>query len=182
MQHQQTDPDIYMQREIAGVQTANLWAKVALTLLVLIAGAALIWMIDHYFSADGVRIFLIAAGIIVIVAIIYTLAIGVSAIYGRQAMAHHNNVLTGLIQFQRADDYGEVARSVANGMSGVMRSGNSLDSRILTTASQLARQQTQALLTANQQQQRQQAGAAEADWYNIPANAQFDEEIPGGWN
>ena len=72
-----------------------------------------------------------------------------SAVFGRQAMQHHDNVLNGLIQFQRADDYGEVARSVANGMSGVMRSGNSLDARVLQIANQIAKQQ-QTQLTDSQ--------------------------------
>lgn len=177
--HDQHDLD--MQREIAGVATANLWAKVALTLLAILATAALIWMIDHYFGAEGVRVFLIAVGIIAIVAIIYFLAIGVSAVFGRQAMAHHNNVLQGLIAFQRADDYGEVARSVANGMSGVIRSGNTVEARLLTMADRMARSQHQ--LAAADQRQAAAAAAAdsEAAWYTIPAEAKFDEEITG-WN
>lgn len=174
--------DEVIQHEIAALRTSNRWATLGIILICILAAAALIWAIDHYFGADGVRVFFIGLGIGSIVLAVYALSIGVSAVYGRQAMAHHNNVLRGIIDFQRADDYGEVARQVAGGITGVMRSGNSLDSRVLTTASQLARQQTQALLTANQQQQRQQAVEAEADWYNIPANAHFDEEIPDGWN
>lgn len=177
--HDQHDLD--MQREIDGVRTANLWAKVALTLLAILATAALIWMLDHYFGADGVRIFLITVGIVAIVAIIYILAIGVSAIYGRHAMAHHNNVLQGLIAFQRADDYGEVARSVATGMSGVIRSGNTLDQRLLTMADRMALRQHR---LADAQQRQADANATadnEAAWYTIPADAQFDDEI-AGWN
>lgn len=177
MNNQQLDPDIYMQREITGVQTANLWAKVALFLLTILATAGVIWTIDYYFDAAGVRIFLIAVGIIAIVAIIYFLAIGVSAVFGRQAMAHHNNVLQGLIAFQRADDYGEVARAVANGMSGVIRSGNTVEARLLTMADRIARSQNQLADT----QQRQATADNDTNWYAIPADAHFDEQITG-WN
>jgi hypothetical protein len=173
--------DIDMQHEIAGLHTANLWAKVALTLLAIVATAALIWMIDYYFGADGVRTFLIVVGIVSIVAIIYFLAIGVSAIFGRQAMAHHNNVLNGLIAFQRADDYGEVARSVATGMTGVIRSENQVEGRLLTLADRMARSQHQLTSAQQRQADADAATTAEANWYTIPATATFDEEIPAGW-
>jgi hypothetical protein len=172
--------DIYMQHEVAALQTSNRWATLGIILIVLLAVAALLWVIDHYFGADGVRIFLIAAGVIAIVGIIYAMSIGVSAIYGGLAMRHHRDVLDGLVAFQRADDYGEVARTVAAGVGSVLRSGNTLDARILTTANQLARQQTQAMLSAHDQQERQQAADATADadaaWYNV--GAKFDEDIP----
>lgn len=99
--------------------------------------AALVWMIDHYFGGDGVRVFLIGVAVFAIVAAIYLMAIGVSAVFARQAMAHHNNVLRGIIDFQRADDYGEVARSVATGISGAVRSGTALDARVLQVANLL---------------------------------------------
>jgi hypothetical protein len=171
--------DIYMQHEVDSLRTSNRWATLGIILVVLLAAAALLWAIDHYFGADGVRIFLIAAGIIAVVGIIYAMSIGVSAIYGGLAMRHHNNVLDGLVAFQRADDAGEIVRSVANNMGGVLRSGSSLEGKILTTANQLARQQTQALLSAHDQQQRQLTADADAGWYH--AAAQFDDEIPTAW-
>lgn len=54
-------------------------------------------------------------------------------------------MLNGLIQFQRADDYGEVARSVAAGMSGAIRSGNQVDARVLQIANQIAQHQQRQL-------------------------------------
>jgi hypothetical protein len=175
----QYDSDIYMQHEVNALRTSNRWATLGIILVVVLAAAALLWAIDHYFGADGVRTFLIAAGIIAVVGIIYAMSIGVSAIYGGLAMRHHNNVLDGLVAFQRADDAGEIVRSVANNMGGVLRSGSSLEGKILTTANQLARQQTQALLSAHDQQQRQLTADADAGWYRVAA--EFDEDVPPGW-
>lgn len=141
-----------MQHELHALRTSHRWATLLIVLVIVGACAALLWAVDRYFGADGVRITLVAAGFIAVVVLIYALSIGVSAIYGRQAMAHHDNVLSGLIAFQRADDYGEVARQVAGGITGVMRSGNTLDSRVLTMANQLAKQQTAAILNAERQQ------------------------------
>ena len=172
------DPDL--QHEIAALRTSQRWATLGIVVVCILAAAGLGFAIDHYFGAGGMRIFLIAVGILATVVVIYLLSIGVSAVYGRQAMAHHNNILDGLVAFQRADDYGEVARSVANNMGGVLRSGNSLDGRIVGLANQLARQQVQALQAADRTQQRQLTADAERDWYN-PAGAQFDD-TPAGWD
>ena len=138
--------------EIEGLRASNRWATLGILLLVVLALAALLWAIDHYFGGDGVRVFLIGVAVFAIVAAIYLMAIGVSAVFGRQAMAHHNNVLRGIIDFQRADDYGEVARSVATGISGAVRSGATLDARVLQVANQIARQQ-QAQIADSQRQQ-----------------------------
>lgn len=153
MQHE--NEDIYMQHEIAALRTSNRWATLGIVIVVLLALAGLGWAVDRYFGEGGVRVFLVAAGIAVIVLLVYGLSVATAAIYGRMAMSHHSNVLDGLIQFQRADDYGEVARQVASGMSGAMRSGNQVDARVLQVANQIARQQV-AQLTDGQRQQGQQ--------------------------
>lgn len=171
--------DIYMQHEIAALQTSNRWATLGIIIVVLLALAGLVWAVDHYFGEGGVRVLFVTVGILALLGIIYLMSIGVSAVFGRQAMAHHDNVLQGLIAFQRADDYGEVARSVANGMSGVIRSGNTLDTRLLTLADRMARSQHQ-LAAADQRQAA--AADSEAAWYTIPAEAKFDEEITGWGN
>lgn len=144
--------DTDVQHELHALRTSQRWATLMIVLVIIGGGAALVWAVDHYFGAGGVRVLLVAGGFIAVVVLIYAMSIGVSAIYGRQAMAHHDNVLSGLIAFQRADDYGEVARQVAGGITGVMRSGNTLDSRVLTVANQLAKQQTQMLMDSQRQQ------------------------------
>lgn len=169
-----------LQHEIVALQTSNRWATLGIVVVCILAVVGLTWAIDHYFGADGVRFWLIACGLIAVLAILYLLSIGVSAVYGRMAMNHHDNVLQGLVAHQRADDAGEVARSVANSVGGVLRSGNSVDGRILTIANQLARQQTQALLSAERGNQRQITADAERDWYNV-GGAQFDD-VPAGWD
>jgi len=165
-----------LQHEIAALRTSNRWALLGIISVCIMAVACLTWAVDHYFGADGVRIFFIACGIVALVVLIYVLAIGVSAVYGRIAMRHHDNVLQGLVAFQRADDYGEVARSVANNMGGVLRTNNTLDGRIVTLANQLARQQAQALIAADRNQQRQSSADAERDWYSA-GGAQFDDAL-----
>lgn len=168
--------EIGLQHEIAALRTSNAWARLFQMLLGAILVGVLGWVVYVAFGMDGVRVFLIAAGIVGIVVTIYVMAIGVSATFGRQAMDHHNNVLQGLIAFQRADDYGEVARQVASGMTGAMRSGNTVDARLLTLANQMSGFQRQQLADSRQQQQLE----AEAGWYNV--GAQFDEEVPAQWS
>ena len=141
------------QMEIEGHRTSARWATLGIVLVVILAMVALVWAIDYYFGAQGVRVFLIAIGVLAIVLFIYVLSLGVSAIYGRQAMAHHNNVLRGIVDFQRADDYGEVARQVANGMGGAIRSGTNLDARVLQLANRIAQQQQRQLIDAQRNQQ-----------------------------
>lgn len=147
--------DVYMQHEIAALNTSNRWATLGIVIVVLLALAGLGWAVEHYFGGQGVRVFLVAAGVAVIVLLVYALSVATAAVYGRMAMQHHDAVLNGLIQFQKADDYGEVARTVAAGMGGALRSGASLDARVLGVANQIAQQQ-QRMLTDSQ---RQQAGA-----------------------
>lgn len=144
--------EIYMQHEIAALRTSQRWATLGIVIVILLALAGLVWAVDHYFGEVGVRVLLMTVGLVALLAIIYLMVIGVSAVFGRQAMEHHDNVLQGLIAFQRADDYGEVARSVATGISGAVRSGAALDARVLQVANQIARQQ-QAQLADSQRQQ-----------------------------
>ena len=141
------------QMEIEGHRTSTRWATLGIVLAVILTMVALVWAIDYYFGAQGVRVFLITVGVLAIVLFIYVLSLGVSAIYGRQAMAHHNNVLRGIVDFQRADDYGEVARQVANGMGGAIRSGTNLDARVLQLANRIAQQQQRQLIDAQRNQQ-----------------------------
>jgi hypothetical protein len=144
--------DIYMQHEIAALHTSNRWATLGIVIVIVLALAGLGWAVDHYFGEGGVRVLLIAVGLLSVLALIYVMSIGVSAVFGRQAMAHHDNVLQGLIAFQRADDYGEVARQVATGMSGAMRTGNQVDAQVLRVANQLSQAQNRQLIDSQRQQ------------------------------
>lgn len=143
--------DIYMQHEINALRTSHRWATLGIIIVVLLALAGLGWAVDHYFGEGGVRVLLVAVGLVTLLAVFYVMSIGASAIFGRQAMQHHDNVLQGLIAFQRADDYGEVARQVASGMSGAMRTGNQVDAQVLRVANQIARQQVAQLADGQRQ-------------------------------
>lgn len=166
----QDKDEIYMQHEVAALRTSNRWATLGIVVVVVGALGGLGWAVDRYFGAGGVRVLLVGVGLLLALAVIYLMAIGVSAVFGRQAMAHHDNVLQGLIQFQRADDYGEVARQVASGMSGAMRSGNQVDARVLQVAQQIARQQVAQLTDGQRQQQQGQ----------VPTWAMGEEEVVAG--
>jgi len=147
--------DLYLQHEINALRTSHHWATLGIAVVVLLALAGLGWATDHYFGPPGVRVLLVGAGLLTMLGIIFLMSISVSAVYGRQAQKHHDNVLQGLIAFQRADDYGEVARQVATGMSGAIRSGNQVDARVLQIANQIAQQQQRQLTDS----QRTQASA-----------------------
>lgn len=155
----------YLQNENAALRQSHAWARVALALIAVLAAAGIGWAVHVYFGPPGVRVLLVGVGLIGVVVIIYALSIAVSAVYGRQAMQHHNNVLEGLIAFQRADDYGEVARQVATGMSGAIRSGTNLDATVLRVANQLA-----------QHQQRQLTDGQRAE----PPTWSYNEEVDAG--
>lgn len=155
--------DINLQHEINALRTSQRWATLLIVIVITAGVTALVWAVDRYFGGDGVRILLIAAGVAAVITTIYALSIATAAIYGRMAMRHHDNVLSGLIAFQRADDYGEVARQVAGGITNVMRSGNAVDSRVLTLANQIAQQQHRQLIDSQRQQAQAPTWAMGAD-------------------
>ena len=165
--------------DIEASLTSRRWATLGLALLAVLVAVLTWFFIDSYYGADGVRLVGIVLGLAVVIMLIVGLGVGVMFVASGMTMRHHDNVLSGLVAFQREDDRGEVARTVASGVAGVLRSGNQLDSRVLTTANRLAQGQTQALLTAHRQDERQQQTQAEQDWYHVPA--QFDDASASDW-
>lgn len=164
--------------DIEAARTSRRWATLGLSVLCVIV-LVLIWLfVDSYYGADGVRLVGIILGIALLIAAIIGIGVGVMFVASGMTMRHHDNVLGGIVAFQREDDRGEVARTVASGVAGVLRSGNQLDRTVLTMAGRMAQGQTQAMLTAQRQDDRQQLAQAEQDWYQVPA--QFDE-TPSGW-
>jgi hypothetical protein len=155
--------DSNLQHEINALRTSQRWATLLIVIVIVAGLTALVGAVDRYFGGDGVRILLIAAGVAAVIGVIYALSIVTAAIYGRMAMQHHDNVLSGLIAFQRADDYGEVARQVAGGITNVMRSGTNLDARVLTVANQIAQQQHRQLIDSQRQQAQAPTWAMSAD-------------------
>lgn len=127
------------------------WAGVAGLVVLVGAGALLVWFVNAFFGATGVRIVAIVLGLMVVFAFIACLGFGMMWAASRLLMRHHDNVLQGLVDFQAADDRGEVVRALANSQ----RTGNQLEGKILTLAGQLGRQQAGAIIGAANNAQRQ---------------------------
>jgi hypothetical protein len=170
------DPRVDMRRSDASVR----WATLGLCMLGIIV-MGLVWLfVETYYGADGVRVVGVVVGIGILVLMIIGVGYGVNAIATGLATRHHENILRGLVAFQREDDRGEVARTVANGVAGVLRSGNQLDRTTLQVAGRLAQQQTQALIAAQRRDDKQQATDAEVGWWNVPATFE-DDQTPKEW-
>ena len=101
------------------------WATLGILVVVIGLLVALWWFVQSYYGDDGVRVVGIVAGIGLVFVAIIGLGFGVMAIATGLAQRHHDNVLRGLVDFQREDDRGEVARTVANGVAGVLKSATS---------------------------------------------------------
>lgn len=141
----------------AAEETARSRSQLALVLMmiVVVVGAwMLYWFVSTYFGDDGVRLVAIILGIALIISAIIGLGVFVMWISTSLTQRHHNNVLQGLVRFQESDDRGEVARTVASGVAGVMRSGNSVDTRMLAIADRLSRERQQALQQQYEAQRR----------------------------
>ncbi len=133
------------------VNPPSRWALVALVLALFGGLALIVWGIDHYWGGDGVRVAGVGLAIVALVLFVVGLGRWVQGDAMRMAMDHHDNILRGLIGFQNADDRGEVARTVATGISGALRSGNQLDRTVLTLAGRMAQGQLAAQHDAQRQ-------------------------------
>jgi hypothetical protein len=167
-------------------EASKRWANLAILIVILIACYLVYLFVDSYYGADGVRIFGAVLGVLGLVLIIVGIGALVQFIAYRMTMQHHENVLEGLVRFQEADDRGEIARTVAGGVAGVLKSGNQLDRTVLTMAGRLAQGQTSALLQDRRRDEQQQAQQAEQQFWTV--QPQFDEDdsqpqgrAPQGW-
>lgn len=71
-----------------------------------------------------------------------------------------------IVEFQAADDRGEVMRHMAT----MVKSGNQLDKTVLSLAGNLAKGQARALTDSHHAQQQQaQQQAIETEWWNVPS-------------
>lgn len=166
-------------------EASKRWANLAILLVVLGACYLLYLFVRSYYGDDGVRIFGVVLGVLGLVLIIVGIGALVQFIAYRMTMGHHENVLNGLVRFQEADDRGEIARTVAGGVAGVLKSGNQLDRTVLTMAGRLAQGQTSALLQDRRRDEQQQAQQAEQEFWQV--QPQFDDDnaqhgqAPQGW-
>jgi hypothetical protein len=165
-------------------EASKRWATLGISIVAL-GGCYLLYLFTQsYFGDDGVRILAIVLGILGLVLIIVGIGALVQFIAYRLTMGHHETVLNGLVRFQEADDRGEIARTVAGGVAGVLKSGNQLDRTVLTMAGRLAQGQTSALLQDRRRDEQQQAQEAEQQFWQV--RPQFEEDdvppqAPQGW-
>jgi hypothetical protein len=167
-------------------EASKRWATLAI-LLVLLGACYLVYLfVQSYYGDGGVRVFGVILGVMALVLIIVGVGALVQFMAYRMNMQHHDNVLRGLVAFQREDDRGEIARTVASGVAGVLKSGNQLDSRVLTIADRMARGQTTALVQAQRRDERQQQQDAEQQFWQFQPrfeddNVSSDDRTPPGW-
>jgi hypothetical protein len=175
MSMRQYDPEMH----IEAARTQRRWVTLFLTVLVMGGLYAIYLFVRSYYGDDGVRVAGIVVGLFLVIGIIIGLGVGVMFIATAMTQRHHDNVLTGLVRFQAADDRGEVARTVAGGVAGVLKSGNQLDRTMLTMANRMAQGQLSAYQQAQRGQIAQQSAETQRSWYDVPAD--LDDAVPPGW-
>lgn len=166
-------------------EASKRWANLGILLVILGACYLVYLFVRSYYGDDGVRIFGIVLGILGLVLIIVGIGALIQFIAYRMTMRHHETVLDGLVRFQESDDRGEIARTVAGGVAGVLKSGNQLDRTVLTMAGRLAQGQSTAIVQASRRDEQLQAQQAEQQFWAV--RPQFDEDdskptnVPPGW-
>jgi uncharacterized protein YeaC (DUF1315 family) len=167
----------------AAEETARSRSQLAIVLIMIVALAGLwmlYWFVSTYYGDDGVRLVGIVFGIALIITAIIGLGVFVMWVSTALTQKHHNNVLQGLVRFQESDDRGEVARTVASGVAGVMRSGNQVDTRMLAIADRLSRERQQALQQQFEAQRRiddqQRTAQEDRQWVDSSAEGQANWE------
>jgi hypothetical protein len=148
--------------------------------------ALLWWFVDSYYGADGVRVAGVVLGVLGLVLVVIGVGALVQFMAYRMSMQHHDNIFRGLVRFQEADDRGEIARTGANAVASVIKSGNQLDRTVLTMAGRLAAGQTTAIVQADRRAQQQQTVDAEQEFWRVEPRFDVDDNephdrIPDGW-
>ena len=115
-----------------------LWDRVALLVLVLLTLVLLWWATSYYFGDEGVRVSMLGAAVLVVFAVVF----GTFAVAVRMVTAVHNNTINGIVDFQAADDRGEVAR--ARVYQEIMRG----DRDTMKIAANFGREQAKAIAAA----------------------------------
>jgi uncharacterized SAM-binding protein YcdF (DUF218 family) len=143
----QPPPDYYAydRREIARAQASAQWASTIRLFLLLAAAAGLIWVLWFAFGLTGLQFGLIALFVIAVIVGVWLLMLST---HGRVA-----DVMTqtteNLVNFQRADDQGEVARAAI----AALGKGTQLDGRVLQVASMIGTAKAKGEIAAYQARQ-----------------------------
>jgi len=135
------------------MQNRLLWDRVALACIALLTIALAWWFVQFYFGDSGVRVTALGVALLLVLALVYVMFAGAV----RMVTSVHNNTIQGIVDFQAADDRGEVARSkvLAEVVRGASRNGQD--------ATRLAQQMTRGMLQTERAAIRAQPETAPVD-------------------
>lgn len=115
-----------------------LWDRVALLFGAILLMLLVWWGVSEYFGDEGVRFSMLAVGVLIVFGVVF----GSFAVAVRMVTAVHNNTINGIVDFQAADDRGEVAR--AKVYQEIMRG----DRDTMKIAANFGREQAKAIAAA----------------------------------
>lgn len=145
----------------------RLFLLVLLFVLLLVAVGAFIGLSWYFFGEIGGKV---ALGGVVLVIVLLTGWFMVMASINSVSNIYRDAAMT-IVEFQAADDRGEVMRHMAT----AMKAERGLDKSVLSLAANLARGQAKALTDSHQVQQRQaEQNAIESEWWNVPDSFEVD--------
>lgn len=142
-------------------QNQRLFLILSMGALLLLAVGAFIGLAWYFFGQTGGIVAFFVVAILSVGLVIWLMVIGsVNVASNIQRDTAHM-----LVDFQSADDRGEVMRHMAN----MMKSGNQLDKSVLSLAGNLAKGQAKALTDSHYNEQRMLEQSQEnEEWWNVP--------------
>lgn len=138
------------------------WATVAMTIICIVVAGAFIGAAWYFWGEDGAKVALIVTAIVLLWLLYHAQHMGTV----RTVSSIYHDASQNLIDFQAADDRGEIARTAVK----LITSGNQLDSRVLGLAGNLAKGQARAMIA---QQPAPQNDIVENDYWGLPV---FEDE------
>lgn len=169
----------YDRRELARSQASSAWAGVFKLALVLGAVAAFVWLLHYAFGMPGLQFGLILGFVIVVVVGIWELMKSTK----QQTIDTVESTIRGIVEFQRADDQGEVARAAISALGSNQRAGTQLDANLLRLAGAIGKAQARGEIAAHEAQRTIEAVRTEANqaqngrsaWYSYADSADGPE-------
>ena len=142
-------------------QNQHLFLMLSLGMLLLVAVGAFIGLSWYFFGQTGGMIAFVMIAVLAVGLVIWLMVMGsinsVSNIY--------RDAANTIVDFQAADDRGEVMRHMAS----VMKSDSQLDRSVLSLAGNLAKGHAKALVgNYNDEQRLLEQKEVEDKWYNVP--------------
>jgi len=137
----------------------TLWDRVALLFGTILLMLLVWWGVSSYFGDEGVRFSMLAVGILIMFVVVF----GMFAVAVRMVTAVHNNTINGIVDFQSADDRGEVARMNA------WRQVSKNEGDVVRLAAKFGQEQARALTAAERTTWEAQRPQLAAPTYSVDA-------------